>query len=231
MTNSVHDLGGMHGFGALPIEENELVFHEEWEARVCGTMMASLGLLGVTLDNVRSRMEHIPPTVYLSSGYYDKWLMALEDVGISNGLFTRDDLNALAQGKDASLEKDMDPIPTDGLLAFMATGATAARQIEKPAVFQVGDTVRAKNLNREGHTRLPRYVRGHVGVIIADHGGQIYPEVSARLEGDGPERLYTVQFAARELWGGDANAKDTVCVDLWEPYLEACRAGRADNTS
>ena len=29
--DGVHDLGGMEGFGALPIEANEPVFHHEWE--------------------------------------------------------------------------------------------------------------------------------------------------------------------------------------------------------
>jgi nitrile hydratase beta subunit len=225
MTNSVHDIGGMHGFGPIPLEENEPLFHEPWEARIFGTLMCSMGLFGVTLDNVRSRMEHIPPVTYLETPYYAKWLMALEDMTIGNGVASRDELTALAEGKDVPLEKDMDPIPTEGLLAYMAAGESAARQIETKAQFHVGDTVRAKNLNPDGHTRLPRYARGRVGTVIADCGGQIYPEVSARLEGDGPERLYTVQFKATELWGpseiSGANPNDTVCIDLWEPYLEA----------
>ena len=221
MTNSVHDMGGMHGFGVLPLEDNEPLFAEDWQARICGNLLASMGLFGVTLDNVRSRMEHMPPDLYLKSSYYEKWLYALEQLVVEKGLCSQDDLNALAAGKDVALEKDMDPIPTEGLLAFMATGASAERQIDTPAQFKVGDRVRAINFNIEGHTRLPRYVRGHVGVITGDHGGQIYPEVSARLEGDGPERLYTVEFTAQELWGKEANPNDTLRIDLWEPYLEA----------
>ncbi len=221
MTNSVHDMGGMHGFGAVTPEPNEPLFHAPWEARILGMMMSSMALFQVSLDNVRSRMEHIPPEQYLKVGYYDKWLMTLEDLAIEKDLLSRDDLAALANGEEVPLQKDMDPIPPEGIVGFMATGATAARQIETPAVFAEGDTVRAKNLNEEGHTRLPRYVRGHVGTVIADRGGQIYPEVSARLEGDGPERLYTVRFTARELWGAKANAKDSLYIDLWEPYLEA----------
>ena len=31
--NSIHDMGGMHGFGAIPIDENEPVFHDEWEGK------------------------------------------------------------------------------------------------------------------------------------------------------------------------------------------------------
>ena len=183
MTNSVHDMGGMHGFGEISREENEPVFHAEWERKIFGMMMTSLGPFQVNLDNVRSRMESVPPTTYLKLGYYDKWLITLEELA----------------------------------------GATAARQIETAAVFKVGDQVRARNLNPGSHTRLPRYVRGHLGIVIADAGGQIYPDTNATFSGEGPERLYTVQFQATELWGNEANPKDTVCVDLWEPYLEAAR--------
>jgi nitrile hydratase len=31
--DGVHDLGGMHGFGAIPIETDEPLFHEPWQAR------------------------------------------------------------------------------------------------------------------------------------------------------------------------------------------------------
>jgi nitrile hydratase len=30
-----------------------------------------------------------------------------------------------------------------------------------------------------------------------------------------------VRFTARELWGPLASPRDTVCVDLWDDYLEA----------
>ena len=33
--NSIHDMGGMHGFGAIPIEDNEPVFHADWESKRC----------------------------------------------------------------------------------------------------------------------------------------------------------------------------------------------------
>ena len=31
--DGIHDLGGMEGVGSLQIEENEPVFHADWEAR------------------------------------------------------------------------------------------------------------------------------------------------------------------------------------------------------
>ena len=55
--------------------------------------------------------------------------------------------------------------------------------------------------------------------IIADHGGFVFPDSNAIGEGENPQRLYTVRFTARELWGESANPHDTVALDLWEPYL------------
>ena len=31
MPDSIHDMGGMHGFGKLEIEANEPKFHADWE--------------------------------------------------------------------------------------------------------------------------------------------------------------------------------------------------------
>ncbi len=38
--------------------------------------------------------------------------------------------------------------------------------------------------------------------------------------GEAPQFLYTVRFAARELWGEAANPADQVSLDMWESYLE-----------
>jgi nitrile hydratase len=35
-----------------------------------------------------------------------------------------------------------------------------------------------------------------------------------------PQHLYSVRFAARELWGPDASARDSVFVLLWDDHLE-----------
>jgi nitrile hydratase len=86
--------------------------------------------------------------------------------------------------------------------------------------FAVGDRVRARNLNPRGHTRLPRYVRGRVGVIARRHGAHVFPDVHAHGGGEHPRHLYSVRFTARELWGEAGRETDSVHLDLWEPYLE-----------
>jgi nitrile hydratase len=88
--------------------------------------------------------------------------------------------------------------------------------------FKVGQRVRARNINPVGHTRLPRYLRGHRGTIAADHGVFDFQDTDA--EGytlpDRPQHVYTVGFSARELWGEAAHARDTIHAELWEDYLE-----------
>lgn len=37
--DGIHDLGGMQGFGAVVREENEPVFHEDWQRIAFGLMI------------------------------------------------------------------------------------------------------------------------------------------------------------------------------------------------
>jgi nitrile hydratase subunit beta len=69
------------------------------------------------------------------------------------------------------------------------------------------------------HTRLPRYVRGHVGTIEMLHGVLVFP-YSNSLGQENPQWLYTVTFDGRELWGPDGDASVRTSVDAWESYLE-----------
>ena len=89
-----------------------------------------------------------------------------------------------------------------------------------PPRFKPGDAVVTRNINPVGHTRLPRYARGKHGVIALDHGVWVFPDTAGNGLGRKPQHCYSVRFTARELWGPDASARDTVCVDLWDDHLE-----------
>jgi nitrile hydratase len=80
--------------------------------------------------------------------------------------------------------------------------------------------VLARNTHPATHTRLPRYVRGHVGTVVTIHGCHVFPDVHAHGGGEDPQWLYTVRFDGRELWGTDADPTIAVSVDAFEPYLE-----------
>ena len=89
--------------------------------------------------------------------------------------------------------------------------------LTEPA-FAVNQSVRTRRHMPSNHTRLPRYARDRRGTIIAHHGCHALPDEGAKGNHVG-EHLYTVCFAAAELWGPEANPRDTVTLDLWESYL------------
>src|SRR5213594_4201319 len=109
-----------------------------------------------------------------------------------------------------------DMVPT-----VVKTGASTRRADEAVAPrFKAGDRVVARNMNPIGHTRLPRYVRGKRGAIDRDYGVFIFPDTHAMGQGKKPQHLYSVRFAARELWGPEASPRDAVYVDLWDDHLD-----------
>jgi hypothetical protein len=93
----------------------------------------------------------------------------------------------------------------------------------------MGERVRARNINPLGHTRLPRCARGKFGVIEHDHG-VVFPDTNAHSVGEKPQHVYSMRFAASELWGGQAEPQDAVYLDLWDDYLEPapCRPPDTD---
>lgn len=213
--NGVHDMGGMHGFGPVAPEIDEPVFHHPWEGRV-----HALNLASPTRGNIdagRHRIERLPPADYLRMSYYEKWLARVELLLLEAGFVTEEEL---ASGRaDPAAPKATPVRPADTVTAALTAPYSYVRDAGAPA-FAVGDRVRALNLNPMGHTRLPRYVRGRVGVIERLHGAHVWPDAHAHGLGEDPHHLYGVTFSARELWGPDAPVRDSVRLDLWEPYLE-----------
>ena len=90
--------------------------------------------------------------------------------------------------------------------------------------FSPGDVVRTTRADPPHHSRLPRYARGAVGTVVEPNG--LHPLADLRAQGlpAEPEAVYTVRFAATELFGtGDHH----VTVDVWESRLEPVAAAPA----
>jgi nitrile hydratase len=213
--NGVHDMGGMHGLGPIAPETDEPVFHHAWEGRVHALTMASP--TRANIDAGRHQRELIPGAEYLAMTYYEKWFRSLSELLVKTGLATPAEL---ASGRSAGGEKGQPRFTADEVEAVMIRPASYVRETATQPLFHEGDAVRCRNINPTGHTRLPRYARGHVGEVVAWHDAQVFPDANAAGGGEDPQHLYTVRFAARELWGEAANPHDSVCLDLWEPYLE-----------
>lgn len=222
--NSVHDMGGLQGFGPVLPETNEPVFHAAWEKRALGVTLA-MGACGLwTIDHSRAARESLPPARYLGTPYYGIWLEALEHLMQARGLVTAEELSRGAMRVPAAPVAGV--LQADQVGAALARGTSAERPANPngtPARFAPGDRVLARNLHPAGHTRLPRYVRGHGGTVEAVRGCHVFPDTHSQgLRPPFDETahwLYTVVFDARGLWGDAARAGDTVSVDAWEPYL------------
>jgi nitrile hydratase len=217
--NGVHDMGGQHGFGLVEPEPDEPVFHAEWERRAFALTLA-MGATGTwNLDASRFARESLPPATYLSSTYYEIWLGALVRQLARHGLLSAEELEA---GRPLEAPAPVArTLAAEDVPATLGRGGPTLREAQAPPRFAAGDRVRARNMHPPTHTRLPRYVRDHVGVVDRVQGCHIYPDTHAHFEGEQPQWLYTVVFEGRELWGEDADPTVRVSVDAFEPYLEA----------
>jgi nitrile hydratase beta subunit len=216
--NGVHDTGGMQGYGPVQPEPHEPLFHAPWERRALALTLA-MGATGEwNIDMSRAARESLPPVQYLGAGYYGIWLAALEVLMTERGLVDADELAAGHALRTARPVKRV--LHAGDVDAVLARGAPTARPATAPQRFVVGQRVRALNRHPAGHTRLPRYVRGHVGTVAQTHGAHVYADSHARGAGEAPQWLYTVVFDASTLWGPQAEAGVRVSVDAWDAYLE-----------
>jgi len=211
-------MGGMDGFGKVEAEAHEPTFHQEWEGRVMAMVRAVGANGGLNIDAQRFAREMLPPEVYLTSSYYQKWFLAFENMLLERGMVGQDEIAAghsLKQSPPLKRGKfRLDDVPR------IETRGSFARKPRAEALFKPGDHVRAKNINPVTHTRLPRYVRGHVGVVERINGCNVFPDTAAHGQGENPQWLYTVLFDGRELWGADSDPTLKVSIEAFEPYLE-----------
>ncbi|MFZ0764849.1 MAG: nitrile hydratase subunit beta [Bradyrhizobium sp.] len=216
--NGVHDMGGMDGFGKVEPELNEPTFHETWEGRVLA-MVRAMGAAGAyNIDTSRFYREALPPHVYLTSSYYRKWLLGLEDNLVAKGFVTASEL-AAGHAKEPAKSLTNGKLRPEDVERIMVRGKFE-REAPAPAKFKPGNLVRTKNMHPATHTRLPRYTRGHVGVIERILGCQVFPDSASMELGENPQWLYTVVFDGAELWGPDADPSVKISIDAFEPYLE-----------
>jgi nitrile hydratase len=128
----------------------------------------------------------------------------------------------LIPGGRPTLQAEIGPPIKAEAVADAITGGFPTRRddAEAKARFAAGAKVRALNIHPKTHTRLPRYVRGHEGVIHADLGVFGFPDWNSEYKGHKAQHCYTVRFSQQTLWGRDAAPGDSLYIDLWEDYLE-----------
>ena len=216
--NSVHDMGGMHGMGPIQPEKNEPVFHARWEGRVYAMVFAISAWRKSNIDQRRHERELIPPAEYLRMSYHEKWFAGLTELLMKSGLVTRAEVQSGKRARGTPIA--VPPLTAANVAPMLSRGATARRDAAVAPRFRAGQRVRSRNIHPAGHTRLPRYARGKFGTIARDHGVFVFPDTNAHSLGENPQHVYSVRFAARELWGEQAKPQDAVYIDLWDDYLE-----------
>jgi nitrile hydratase beta subunit len=216
--NGVHDMGGMQDMGPIEAEKNEPVFHAPWEGRLFALRRAAGAWRKWNIDTTRYQVELVPPVEYLRLSYYARQFVAFVETLVKSGLVTRGEIETATPA--AGQPKLNPPLTAEKAAELVAKGVSTKRDVAVAARFQTGQRVRARNMHPVGHTRLPRYARGKTGDIDRDHGVFVFPDTNAHFLGENPQHVYSVRFAARELWGQQASPRDSVYVDMWDDYLE-----------
>ncbi len=216
--NGIADMGGMQGFGPVDRSDDAGPFHHEWERRILGITFSALGAGLFNVDEIRRVTEDVDPITYLKSVYYERWLYSTEALLREKGVISA---RELADGRSASPGPNTaPPVTQDVARVILEQGGTSRSADGAPARFRPGDAVIARNINPRGHTRLPRYVRGKHGTVVVDQGIFALPDTNAAGLGPHAQHVYGVRFSARELWGPEASARDTLQIDLFDDYLD-----------
>ena len=212
------DLGGLANFGPIIREENEPVFHDEWERFVFSNTLALIGSGYFCVDEMRRSTEQIPPVQYLASTYYEKWLESLINILKEKNVITAEEMQ---RGKSLrSTGTALPPLPKEGAEFITSNPVPVLQELDQPPLFEVGDKVTTKVMHPTTFTRLPRYARGKQGTVEKNYGACGFPDSNADGRGEAPQYNYSVRFSARELWGNDAPPKDCLFIDLFEIYME-----------
>ena len=85
------------GFGPVPIEQDEPVFHADWEPSVIAGILTTISAGLYNVDQFREGMDELEPLSYLTLGYYGRWLHTLEVNCVQSGVFSAEDLEGRIQ--------------------------------------------------------------------------------------------------------------------------------------
>jgi nitrile hydratase beta subunit len=235
-----HYLGGLEGLPE-PLNLEKRVFVEEWEKRIFGIHVAMMGLSNHlssalpaypiedvptafrdewTWASLRTGAEGMNPFDYFKFRYYEKWLGGITSFFVDRGYVTEEELAAKAssavptESNAASAEVD------DQIEQYLRKGDSPRRDVAHPR-FVPGDQVRVTDVPAAAHTRLPGYLRSHVGTVERVFEGD-YAYFTHTGDGIGdPMPIYIVEFSPSELWGARAeDSPNSVYAEMFEAYLQ-----------
>ena len=200
--DGMHDLGGKQGFGEVRYTLNAPAFHAAWEVRA-NSLYAFAVRCGVfNMDEYRYAIERMEPRHYLSASYYERSLTGLATLCVEKGLVTREELEQRAQGAF--------PLSTPS--------AQGRANVATRDEFKPGDRVRVREDYVPGHVRMPGYIRGKHGVVVAVSPAYPFPDAHAHGIEAHDEPTYDVRFRTQDLWP-DSSDPALVHVAVFQSYL------------
>jgi len=200
--DGIHDMGGRQGFGPVRFTLEAKPFHDTWEVRV-NRLYAHAVQLGIfNMDEYRHAIERMEPRHYLGASYYERSLTSLATLLVEKGVVTREELELRAQGS----------FPLSLPSAPGRTNVSDAR-------FKPGDRVTVRNDFVPGHVRMPGYIRGKTGVVVAQSPPYPFPDAHAHGVEARDEPTYDVRFRSEGLWPQSAD-RALVHVGVFQSYLE-----------
>lgn len=207
--DGVHDMGGMHGYGAMPAQRDNEPFHADWEPIGYGASMVVVMHGHFSADAIRYAIERIPARDYLAMPYFERVIVGVATLLVESGLISQAELEERSGGI-FPLARHVTPGPT---IQYPGNG------------FDTGTRVTVRSMPTSGHSRAPRYVQGRCGVVVGVSPAAHFAGHAAQgiLQDSGLEPTYQVRFEARDLWP-EVSDGSTVVVDLFQSYLEAARS-------
>ena len=219
-------MGGSEGWGSVhPPATDEPVFTQPWEGRAFALTLLTMGRVsGRNLDAFRHALERLDRAGYLEDGYYGRWLNAAELMLTDSAILAPGAVDARARAlrgypADPGHPADEPAVPEPAKPDYAPTAAGSLRTVDAAPEFAVGDRVRTTDVASAGHTRLPGYVRGRLGVVAALQPAALLPDTHAHFQGENAQHVYSVRFDSHELWGPDAEVF-ALSIELFETYLE-----------
>ncbi len=201
--DGIHDLGGKQGFGRVRYAPEAPVFHADWEKRANALYALAVRHGLFNMDEYRHAIERMEPRHYLAAGYYERSLTGLATLCVEKGVVTREELERLSGG-------------TFPLAEPLGPGRGNAPDRTR---FAPGDRVRVKDDYVPGHVRMPAYIRGKTGVVVAETPAYPFPDAHAHRVKATDEPTYDVRFRAEDLWPNSADPAD-VHAGVFQSYLE-----------
>jgi nitrile hydratase len=200
--DGMHDLGGKQGFGRVRHSRKAEVFHADWEKRSNALVAFAVKQGWLNMDEYRHAIERMEPRHYLAAGYYERQFTGLVTLLVEKGVVSREELERIA----------------GAAIPLSLPSAPGRPNVPGRARFKAGDRVRVREDFVPGHIRMPAYIRGKTGTVVAESPAYPFPDAHAHGVRAEDEPTYDVAFRSEDLWPQGADAA-LVHVGVFQSYL------------